>query len=58
MTELVGVEDIGAYMMPLLNKVNASLPDYCRASRIAIRDKDFERTPAMKILRYKKHEQK
>ena len=34
-------------------KVNASLPSFERVSRITVRDTDFERTPAMKIIRYK-----
>ena len=56
MTELTGVapENIGAYVTEKLNEVNASLPSYQRVSRIVIRDTDFERTPSMKIVRYKK----
>lgn len=34
-------------------KVNASLPAFERVSRITVRDSDFARTPAMKIIRYK-----
>lgn len=33
--------------------VNATLPTFERVSRITVRDSDFERTPAMKIIRYK-----
>lgn len=33
--------------------VNAELPSFERVSRITVRDSDFERTPAMKIIRYK-----
>lgn len=54
MTELAGVEEPGRYMMEQLEKVNASLPGYQRVNRIEIRETDFERTPSMKIVRYKK----
>ena len=56
MTELMKVEaeDKMAYLMEELNKVNMSLLPHERASKIIIRDKDFERTPAMKIIRYHK----
>ena len=50
----VEVEDKMAYLMEELKRVNASLVPYERAERIIIRDKDFERTPAMKIVRYHK----
>lgn len=49
-----GIEDVKAYMMQELEKVNRSLPGYCRVSRIVIREQDFERSPSMKIVRYKK----
>ncbi|MCQ2437198.1 MAG: AMP-binding protein [Clostridia bacterium] len=48
------VEDKQAYLMSELQKINETLPAYQRAARIEIRDTDFERTPSMKILRYKK----
>ena len=56
MTELAKVkeEDKMAFLMKELYKVNETLVPYMRAQRIVIRDKDFERTPAMKILRYHK----
>ncbi len=38
----------------LLWQVNGELPAFQRVSRIVIRDTDFERTPAMKIVRYHK----
>ena len=41
-------------MMRELEKVNLSLPGFWRANKIVIRDKDFERTPSLKIARYKK----
>ena len=50
----VDVDDKMAYLMEELKKVNASLVPHERAERIEIRDKDFERTPAMKIVRYHK----
>lgn len=53
-TELNGVTDVNAFLMPQLEEVNRNLPSHCRASRIVIRDTDFERSPSMKILRYKK----
>ena len=37
-----------------LKKINSSLPGHMQVSSIVIRDKDFERTPSMKIVRYKK----
>ncbi len=50
----IACEDIKAYVTEQLEAVNKTLPAYQRVNRIAIRDKDFERTPAMKIVRYKK----
>ena len=37
-----------------LEKINNTLPTEKRVSRIIVRDSDFERTPSMKIKRYKK----
>lgn len=37
-----------------LEKVNQSLPEFQRVTRITVRDTDFERTKSMKIVRYKK----
>ena len=56
MTELskVEAEDKMKFLMEELVKVNSSLPPFEKAQRIVIRDKDFERTPAMKIVRYHK----
>lgn len=42
-----------AYMLDALNKVNMTLPPFERVSRIKIRESDFERSPSMKIVRYK-----
>lgn len=47
-------EDKAAYMTSELEKVNLTLPGFQRAAKIVIRDKDFDRTPSMKIARYKK----
>ena len=37
-----------------IDKVNESLLDYERVSEIVIRDKDFDRSPSMKIIRPRK----
>lgn len=42
------------YMMKELEKKNMTLPGFQRANKIVIRKEDFERTPSMKIKRYKK----
>lgn len=52
--ELAGIEDAGKHIMEKLQKVNQSLPPFMRVSRMEIRSSDFERTPSMKIVRYKK----
>lgn len=56
MTELAGLtpEQVGARVMSELERVNAELPPYQRVNKMVIRDKDFDRSPSMKILRYKK----
>lgn len=56
MTEMakLEVEDKIAYLIKELQKINETLAPFERASKIIIRDKDFERTPAMKIVRYHK----
>ena len=57
--EVKGRGDVNQFLMPQLEEINRSLPAYQRASKIIIRDKDFERSPSMKILRYgRKNEQK
>lgn len=40
--------------MSQLQEVNHTLPSYKRINHIIIRDTDFERSPSMKIIRYKK----
>ncbi len=47
-------DDPAAYMMEKLGEVNRTLPAYCQIGKIVIRDQDFERSPSMKIVRYKK----
>ncbi|MDY5930548.1 MAG: AMP-binding protein [Candidatus Ornithospirochaeta sp.] len=56
MTELTDIapESIEAYLRTKLEAVNDSLPEHQRVSRITIRTSDFERTPSMKIIRYRK----
>jgi long-chain acyl-CoA synthetase len=50
----LGIENIGQHLTAELEKINNALPTFQRVSRIIIRDSDFERTPSMKIKRYKK----
>ncbi len=47
-------EALKEYVEQEIEKVNQTLLDYERVSKIIIRDKDFDRTPAMKIIRPKK----
>lgn len=56
LTELAGLspEEIRAKVTAALEEVNATLPPYQRVSRITVRDSDFQRSPAMKIVRYHK----
>lgn len=42
------------YITEQLNEINSTLLPYERVAKIVIRDKDFERTPSMKIARYHK----
>ncbi|MBS7263232.1 MAG: acyl--CoA ligase [Eubacteriales bacterium] len=55
-TEIAGLapEEAGRRIMEALQKVNKELPAYQQVQRITIRQSDFERTPSMKIVRYKK----
>lgn len=46
-------DDNNTYMTQL-QEVNHTLPSYKRINHIIIRDTDFERSPSMKIIRYKK----
>ena len=56
MTVLAGkpAEEAAAFVRAQLEAVNRSLPSFQQVSRIVIRDRDFDRTPSMKIVRYKK----
>ena len=49
----LGVEDKKAYVEEEVAKVIKTLPSTMIISKIIIRDTDFARTPAMKIIRYK-----
>ena len=55
-TELakLGVENASEYVIEQLKAVNATLPSHMKVSKFVVRDSDFERTPSMKIVRYKK----
>ena len=50
----LGTENPGPAIIEALQKINSTLLPYQRVSRIEIRTSDFERTPSMKIVRYKK----
>ncbi len=56
MTELASIpeEERAGYITAELEKVNAGLLPHERVNKITIRKNDFERTPSMKIVRYKK----
>nr|MBQ6241493.1 AMP-binding protein [Lachnospiraceae bacterium] len=56
LTEL-SPEERKEYAMQELERVNKTLPSFQQVSRIVIRDTDFQRSPAMKIVRYK-HDKK
>ncbi len=56
LTEL-SPEERKEYAMQELERVNKTLPSFQQVSRIVIRDTDFRRSPAMKIVRYK-HDKK
>ena len=55
-TELarLGIKEVEEYVTEQLKEVNSKLPTYMRVSKFVVRDSDFERTPSMKIVRYKK----
>lgn len=50
----LGDVDAAAVIIAELEKINSTLTSEKRVSRIIVRDSDFERTPSMKIKRYKK----
>lgn len=56
LTELgkLGINNIEEYVIEKLKEVNANLPTHMKVNKFVVRDSDFERTPSMKIVRYKK----
>lgn len=54
-TELTDMEPEArkAYAVAELEKVNRTLPAFQQVSKITVRDTDFQRSPAMKIVRYR-----
>lgn len=50
----IKTDDIKAYVEAGISEVCDKLQDFERISKVVIRDTDFERTPAMKIVRPKK----
>ena len=50
----LGDIDVNAFITQELQKINETLPAFSRVGKIVIRTSDFERTPSMKIVRYKK----
>lgn len=56
MTEIerLGVENVCEYVIDQLKEVNGTLPSHMKVSRFTVRDKDFDRTPSMKIVRVRK----
>ena len=53
-TAKLGDADVNAVITAELEKINSALPPFARVNKITVRTSDFERTPAMKIVRYKK----
>lgn len=52
--EKMGVENPAEFIRTELEKINQSIDPYQRVQKIVVRTSDFERTPSMKIKRYKK----
>ena len=50
----LGDVDVNAFLIGELEKINATLPPHERVNKMTVRTSDFERTPSMKIVRYKK----
>ena len=48
------LENVNEFITTELQKVNSALKAFERVNRITIRETDFERSPSMKIVRYKK----
>lgn len=55
-TELarLGISNASEYLEGQLKEVNAKLPSHMKITKFIVRETDFERTPSMKIVRYKK----
>ena len=53
-TAKMNLENEKEFIISELQKVNEALPAFERVNRIEVRDSDFDRTPSMKIARYKK----
>ena len=49
-------DEASSTMLEELELINSRLPSFQRLNRISIRERDFERTKSMKIVRYKKCE--
>lgn len=47
----LGVENVGEYVTSQVQSVNKAFPSFQQVSKVIIRDKDFARSPSMKILR-------
>lgn len=50
----MNIENEKEYILSALEQVNQTLPSAQRVTRMTVRDTDFERTPSMKMVRYKK----
>ena len=48
------LENVNEFITKELQKVNSALKAFERVNRITIRENDFQRSPSMKIVRYKK----
>ena len=57
-TAKLDVEDVKSAVISQMEEINNELPVYQRVSKIIVRDSDFDRTPSMKIRRYKSIEQR
>ncbi len=47
----MGITDVPAAVNAAVDKVNEALPTYMRIAKVVVRDKDFDRNPAMQIIR-------
>ena len=46
-----GIEDVSDYLNEKVREINEKLPSFERINKVIIRDTDFVRSPAMKIVR-------